>query len=140
MSALRDGIQRVNDEAGGLLELQVIQRTDLPALILDAVAGSDEAAQTLRLVNDTVASIQAAPRRRRMLCGACPCELRGGRFSIIIARPARDDPTQGLSLAICRKCGPDFDAIQAKAAVALARIWPNLRRVTITHPGGGGRA
>lgn len=137
MSALRDGIQRVNDEAGGLLELQVIQRTDLPALILDALAGSSEAAQTLRLVNDTVANIQAAPRRRRMLCGACPRGLHGGRFSVIIARPACDDPAQGLAMAICTKCGPDFDAIQVKAAVALARIWPNVRPVTVTHPEGG---
>ena len=137
MNALRDGIQRVNDEAGGLLELQVIQRTDLPALILDAVAGSNEAAQTLRLVNDTVASIQAAPRRRRMLCGACPRGLQGGRFSIIIARPARDDAAQGLAMAICTECGPDFGAIQVAAQVALARVWPNVRPVTVTHPEGG---
>jgi len=76
VKALRDGIQRVSDEAAGLLELQVIRRTDLPTLILDALAGSSEAAQTLRLVNDTVASIQAAPRRKPMLCGACPRGLR----------------------------------------------------------------
>lgn len=52
MSALGDGIQRVDDEAGGLLDLQVIQRTDPPALILDALAGCAEALQLLRLVND----------------------------------------------------------------------------------------
>ncbi len=137
MSALRDGIQRVSDEAGGLLDLQVVQRTDLPALILNALAGSSEAAQTLRLVNDTVANIQAAPRRKPMLCGCCPRTLRGGRYAVIIARAACDDPTQGLAMAICTKCGPDFGAIQAKATVALARIWPNVRPVAVTHPDGG---
>lgn len=137
MNALRDGIQRVSDEAGGLLTLQVVQRTDLPALILDALAGSNEAAQTLRLVNDTVTSIQAAPHRRRMLCGACPRGLRDGRFSVIIARPARDDAAEGLAMAICAKCGPDFGAIQVAARVALARVWPDVRPVTVTHPAGG---
>ncbi len=140
MTALQEGVQRVNDEAGGLLTLQVIQRQDMPAIIADAICGSAEAAQLMRLTNQVLANIQGAPRQKPMLCGCCPRALRGGRYAIIIARPACDDPTQGLSLAICRKCGPDFDAIQAKAAVALARIWPNLRRVTITHPGGGGRA
>jgi len=111
VKALRDGIQRVSNEAASLLELQVIRRTDLPTLILDALAGSSEAAQTLRLVNDTVASIQAAPRRKPILCGACPCGLHGGQFSVIIARPACDDPSAGLAMAICTKCGPDFDAI-----------------------------
>lgn len=137
MSALQDGVQRVNDEAGGLLELQVIQRTDLPALMLDALAGSSEAAQTLRLANDAVAGIQAAPRRRPMLCGCCPRALRGGRYAVVLARPARDDAAQPLAMAICTKCGPDFGAIQAAATVALRRIWPDLRPITITHSKAG---
>lgn len=137
MSALRDGIRQVSGEAGGLLTLQVVQRADMPALILGALAGSDEAAQLLRLARDTLASIQAAPRRKPMLCGSCPRGLRDGRFAIVIARPACDDPTQGIALAICARCGPDHDAIQAKAATALARIWPDARAIEVTHPTGG---
>lgn len=137
MTALQEGIQRVSDEAGGLLELQVIQRTDLPALMLDALAGSSEAAQTLRLANNAVTSIQAAPRRKPMLCGCCPRALRGGRYAVVLARPARDDAAQGLAMAICTKCGPDFGAIQAAATVALRRIWPDLRSITITHSKAG---
>lgn len=137
MTALQEGIQRVNDEAGGLLELRVIQQSDLRSLILDMLAGSADAAQLLRMANDAVTSIQAAPRRKPALCGACPRTLLGKRFSIILARPACDDPTQALALAICPTCGPDYDAIQAKATVALSRIWPNLRPVTVTHPEGG---
>ena len=137
MSALRDGIQKINDEAGGLLELQVVQRTDLPALILDALAGSAEAAQILRQINQALHNIEAAPRRKPMLCGCCPRPLRHGQYSIIIARPACDDPSQGLALAICNTCGPDRDAIDAKAVAALVRIWPNVRPVAVTHPVGG---
>ena len=137
MNALRDGIQRLNDEAGGLLTLQVIQRADLPALMLDGLMGDAEAVEALRLVNNVVGGIQAAPRRKPMLCGACPRGLHGKAYSIIIARPACDDPSAGLALAICNRCGPDFAGIQVAARVALARIWPNLRPVAVTHPQGG---
>jgi len=137
VTTLQDGVQRVNDEAGGLLTVQVIQQHDMPAMVADALCGRAEAMQLLRLTNQVLANIQGAPRRNPMLCGSCPRALRGGRYAVIIARPTCDDPTQGLSLAICRKCGPDFDAIQVKATVALARIWPNVRPVTVTHPEGG---
>lgn len=137
MTALRDGIQQVQVEAGGLLTLQIVQRADMPALILDAVAGSEEAVQLLRLTRDTLASIEAAPRRRPALCGSCPRVLRGGQFAVVVARPACDDPTQGIAMAICARCGPDHGAIQAKAAVALARIWPDVRAIEVTHPNGG---
>ncbi len=137
MSALRDGIRQVHVEAGGLLELQVVQRADMSALILDALAGSDEAAQLLRLTQDTLAKIKAAPRREPMLCGACPRALQGGRFAIIIAKPSCDDPTQGIAMAICTRCGPNLPGIQAAARTALQRIWPDLRPVVVTHPKGG---
>ncbi len=137
MTALQEGVQRVSDEAGGMLTLQVIQRQDMPAIIADAICGSAEAAQLMRLTNQVLANIQGAPRRKPMLCGCCPRALRGGRYAIIIAQPACDDPTQGLSMAICPKCGPTYGAIQAAAAVALRRIWPNLRPVTIRHSKGG---
>ncbi len=137
MTSLQKGVQRVSDEAGGLLTLQVVQQADMPALVLDALAGSDEAAKLLRLTRDTLAGIQAAPRKKPMLCGSCPRTLRGGRFSVIIASPACDDPAQGIAMAICPKCGPNHDAIQAAVAVALGRIWPDIRPVTVTHPDGG---
>jgi len=137
VTALQEGVQRVSDEAGGMLTLQVIRRADMPTLMLDALAGSDEAVQLLRLVRETVAGIRAAPRWRPMLCGCCPQALRGGRYALVLAKPARDDATQGIALAICSRCGPTYGAIQAAAAVALRRIWPDLRPITITHPKGG---
>lgn len=140
MSALQEGVQRVNDEAGGVLSLQVIQRGDMPALISDALAGSGEAMELLRLVRETMDGIQAAPRRKPMLCGCCPKALRNGRFSVVLAKPDRADASQGIAMMICAKCGPSYGAIQAAALVALRRIWPNCRPIAITHPQGGGRA
>ena len=137
MSALRDGIQRVSDEAGGLLEVLVVQHCDLPALIGDALGGSEEALHILRMVNNVAGSIQSAPPRKPMLCGACPAGLHGAAFSVIIARPACDNPSEGLAVAICPKCGPDYDAIYAAATVALGRIWSGVRPVQVTHPSGG---
>ena len=135
MSALPDAIKAVSHEGRGVVSLQVVQRTDLPAMMLDAISGSADAAQLLRLTNQALATIQAAPRWKPALCGCCPRALRRGKFALIIARPACDDPTQGLALAICPKCGPDHDAIRAKAVASLARIWPDVRLVT--HPDGG---
>lgn len=134
MSALQEGVQRVNDEAGGVLSLQVIQRGDMPALISDALSGSGEAMELLRLVRETMDGIQAAPRRKSMLYGACPKPLRNGRFSLILAKPACDDPTQGIAMAICSRCGPNRGAIEAAALVALRRIWPDARPIAVTHP------
>ncbi len=136
MTALQEGVRQVHAEAGGALTLQVIQRADLPGLALDALAGSDEAAQLLRQVLDTSAAIEAAPRRRPMLCAQCPRGLRGGQYAVVVAKPACDAPSTGLALAVCYRCGPDFAAIQAAAHAGLRRIWPDLREVTITHPGG----
>ena len=139
MTALQDGIRQVSDEGGGLLTVQVIQQRDIPLLVLEMLGGSADAAQVLRLVNDAARHIQTAPRRKPALCGSCDRTLLGTRFSIILVRPACDDPSQGLALGICPVCGPDFDAIQAKATAALDRIWPGVRGVTVTH-GSGGRA
>lgn len=137
MTALQDGIGRISDEAGGLLELVVVQHCDLPALIGDALGGSADAWQILRLVNEVAAGIQSAPPRKPQLCGACPKGLHGAAFSVVIARPACDNPREGLALAICPTCGPDYNSIYAAATVGLGRIWTGLRPVTITHPAGG---
>ena len=137
MTDLQEGVQRVHNEAGGLLRLQVIRRSDLPGLALDALAGDAEAAELLRQAQDTAAAIEAAPRHRLMLCGSCPRGLRDRKYAIVIARPACADPTTALAMAICPRCGPTPGAIQAAARVALRAIWPELRDIQVTHPEGG---
>ena len=137
MTTLQDGIQQVSAEAGGVLSVQIIRQCDVPALILDALTGSADAAQILRMVNDTVGRIQAAPRRKPALCGTCSRAVVGTAYSIVLARPDRDAPTQALATAICSACGPTYDAIHAKAIIALGRVWPDIRLIAVTHPDGG---
>lgn len=72
-----------------------------------------------------------------MLCGSCPRPLLNNEFSFVITRPACDDPINAVALAICRKCGTTREDIQQKAVIALRRIWPDLRPITITNPAGG---
>lgn len=131
-------MQSFQDEAAGVLVLQVVQRSDMPDLLLDVVCGSSEAQQLLGLVSKTLTRIETAPRGKSMLCGCCPKPIRlGGQFSLVVAWPGVATPERGLVLAICHRCGSDYATVQAKATVALKRVWPDLRPIAITHPVGG---
>lgn len=135
---LNEGIQRFQDECSGLLTLNIVQPADLPHVVADAASGDAEAGQLLQQVLTVLDSIRSAPRKRPSLCAACPRPLRPGvGFAVVVAIPACDDPSAGLALAICTRCGSDRVSITAKAAVGLQRIWPDLRPVTIMNPEGG---
>lgn len=137
-AALAAGVQLFQDEGGGALVLDIIQRSDVPSLMSDVLAGNYKAGLLLRQLSIVLDGINSAPRRRPMLCGVCPRALRrNSAFAVVVATPACDKPSAGLSLAICAKCASDQAAITDKAAVALRRIWPDLRPVTITNPAGG---
>lgn len=135
---LNVGVERFQAESGGLMMLSIIQPADLPFVIADAAAGDAEAGQLLQQIITVTDNIRSAPRKRRMLCGACPRPLRPDMgFAVVVAIPGCDDPSAGLALAICTRCGSDRASITAKAAVALRRIWPDLRPIMITNPAGG---
>lgn len=124
---LKAELHTLRTEGGGMLELEVIRPSESAALLLYARAGSERARQTLTPVMSR-------------LCGSCPRAVRRDtRFSIVVAWPSCDDPTQALALAICKRCASDHNAIQAKAkaTTALRRLWPNLTPVRLTHPDGG---
>lgn len=134
---LNEGIQRLQDEGRGLLTLSIVQPADFPHVVADAVAGDADASLLLQQVIKVMDSIRSAPRKRTSLCGACPQPLRlDVGFAIVVATPACDDPSAGLALAICTRCGSDRATIQDKATLALSRFWPDLRPITITGPGG----
>lgn len=130
-------VQRLHNEAGGALAVQVVQLTDLPGMLGYALAGDPEAARVCTLVSGTLRRIRDAPRKRPMLCASCPAPLRNESYAVVAAFPARSDASQGLGLAICQRCGTTPKAIRDKAVVALRRIWPDVRAVEVTHPDGG---
>lgn len=133
----RNHVQQLQNEAGGCLSTQVITLDDVPLLLAGRLAGEPKARATLRIVNDTLRRIQSAPRHRPMLCGSCPRPLTRGKYSVVIARAARDEPQKGLTFAICHRCGTTHATVEAAAVKALARIWPGTRPVRVTHPEGG---
>jgi len=134
---LADAVARVQQQAGGLLALHVVRQDEAARLIVGAVSGDREAAQLLVAVNDLLHRIGAAPASSPMQCGCCGSDLQAGRFALAIATPDISDPSAGLGMAICRRCGITLGAIKAAALTALRCIWPDGRFVTPTHPSGG---
>lgn len=132
------GMEAVQERSGGTLEIEVIRPVDAVDILGAALAGVPDAMRTMRALVDTAKRIEAASRTRKpMLCGSCPRPLLNNKFSFVLAYPARTDPINAVALAICRKCGTTREDIQQKAIVALRRIWPNLRPITVTNPEGG---
>ena len=136
-ATLAGAIQQFHEEAAGVLGITIVRRQDAARLALDALAGDDTALTLLRQVNDCLQRIDAAPAGNRTQCGCCGSDLAAGRFAIVIASPEISDPSAGLGLAICSRCGVTAGAIKAAAVRALRLIWPGLRPVTVTHPAGG---
>lgn len=131
-------MRRLHEEAAGVVGVTILQPRDMPELMAAALAGDPMAVGLLRTATDTINRIEAAPRRRPMLCGSCPRPLKVKKgLSIVVATPDKDAPEQCLALAICTRCGTTVEEVQEKAVVALRRIWPDTRQVTITHPEGG---
>ncbi len=132
------GMEAVQQQAGGAIEIEVIRLVDAVDVLGAALAGDLDAMRRMRALVDTAKRIEAMSRTKRpMLCGSCPRPLWGSGFSFVIARPACDDPVNAIALAICRKCATTRHGIQQKAVIALRRIWPDLRPITITSPDGG---
>lgn len=135
---LEDGLHILRTQGDGMLEIEVIQPSESTALLLGAYAGNDRARRTLTPVMSLLQSIGEAPRKAPRLCGSCPRAVRrSSKFSIVIAWPSCDDPTQALALAICERCATDYAGVEAKATTALRRLWPNLTPIRLTHGTGG---
>jgi len=138
-TAWLNGIQAINDEAAGMLDVNIIDATAGVEMIFDAAIGDVEAATLMRAVYQAAARIKKAPRRAPALCLCCPRAVRRLTPATIfgVARPAIAKPSNALAFAFCDKCSADRGNRAAKAATGLRRIWPDLRTVEVTHPEGG---
>ncbi len=138
MSALSNGIAAVQEQAGGMVDLFVIQPSYVPDLLGAALAGDRLAASMLRAIADTRHKIDKAPRRLPALCASCPRPLlKSTKYTVVMAAPQCDNPTAAIGLAVCAHCATEPDAVAWKAAAALKKIWPDSRAVRVTHPEGG---
>ncbi len=131
------GVQRLHDEAAGIVHLDVVRQTDMPCLVLAGLNGSVEAGRLLFAVTDALRRIQGAPADALMECACCGKALKASRYSIVVVRPSVSDPAARMTLAICGRCGPTVGAIKAAATRSLRSIWPYVRPIEVTHPEGG---
>lgn len=136
-AVLQDGLKHMQAESGGAIHVMVVRPIDALGLLADAISGDAEARRLFDAVNQAATEIAAAPRRRPILCASCPRPLRRSAYSFVVALPARDNPTQALSMAVCSRCAVEPDAITAKAVTALRGLWPDLRAIAVTHETGG---
>lgn len=138
--ALTAGLSAIQADAGGVLMVTVVHPSEGPMLLASAMNGNKTAIRLFQAIVQSLEGIARAPRRRPMLCATCPRPLRKmSGFSIAVAMPERGDPSHGLCLAICARCANENqpNAVTAKAITALAKIWPDLKPVTVTHKTGG---
>lgn len=133
---LAEGVRQMHHEAAGLLGIHVVQQVDVPRLLLDALAGDEIAMMLLNQVNDCTQRIQAAPAERRTQCGCCGSDLQGSKYAVVIATPEIPEPSTGLAMAICTRCGTTRGAIRAAAIRALRLLWPDVRPVSIHDKAG----
>ncbi len=133
------GMQAVNDEAVGLLDVSIIDASAGVDLLVDAMRGDPEAAALLQAIRQAADRVRKAPRRHPALCICCPRSVKRIRPGTVfgIAVPATPNPTGAIGFVFCDRCAADRNTLAAKAADGLRRIWPTLRQVEITHPEGG---
>lgn len=129
-------VQTVSAKAGRALAIDIVTQAGLPQILVNALMGHADTIELLGLLKQALGRITSASPEAPMLCACCPAFLTNGRYSIVIARPACDEPTQGLSFAVCTTCAAGTDAVHAKAAEGLRRIWPDLCEVGV-HPNAG---
>lgn len=134
---LAESVAAVQAEAGGLLTLYVIRQDDTQRLLAGVLAGDREATQVFVAATEMLQRIHEAKASSPMQCGCCGSNLEPRRFSLALATPDVADPSAGLGMAICRRCGTSLGAIKAAALTALRCIWPDGRFVTPTHSDGG---
>ncbi len=106
------GVQRLHDEAAGIVHLDEVRQTDMPRLVVAGLNGSVEAGRLLLAVTDALRRIQGAPADTPMECASYGKALKG-------------------------RCGPTVGAIKAAATRSLRSIWPYVRPIEVTHPKGG---
>ena len=138
-AAWRAGVQRVHDESGGLLDVDIIDAAAGVALLTAAALGDCGAAALLQSVTQAAARIKHAPRRKPALCMCCPRAIKRitSRTVFGIATPSIATPTGAIGFVFCDHCAADAATLPAKAAEGLRRIWPDLRPVVVTHSTGG---
>ncbi len=124
--------------ASGVFTLEILSHGDLPRLIAAAVDGQAGAASTLAVIGAYGQRFEAALRTNSLPCDRCGSQLQRGCFSFVIALPSENPaPAAAICLALCQACAPSPAVAEQAALAALRKVWPQARKLALTHPGGG---
>jgi hypothetical protein len=134
----RDDISSVRAEAGGLFDVSIIDAMAAAELLGYAILGDRSAAELLEALRQAMERIRRAPRRYPALCVACPRPVKRIAADTVfgIATPSVPSPSGAIGFVFCSRCSADRAALPEKAIRGLQRIWPDARRIEITHPAG----
>jgi hypothetical protein len=130
------GMQQVQDDAAGALELFIIRPPELPDLIA-AAAFSVRAKRLASLAVQTIVDVYDAPTADPACCMSC-CRpvVSEDAFSVVLGVPHRADPHKCVAAIMCADCGTDLDEIQTKAIASLKTLWPEIRPIRISDQEG----
>jgi hypothetical protein len=123
-------------EGGGALTVSVIMPGDVTTLARRAASGDPQSARLLQTLKQMLVAIENRMRQAPVACAACATPLADVRWAAVIVAPDAVDHEHAMSLPICSGCGATVSDVQRKAIPVLQRIYPGLRPVTITGPGG----
>jgi hypothetical protein len=136
--SFKEGVDKLNLEAAGLLRCEVIRPADVGPLTYAALAGDSDAIVRLSAVLDSAVKIKALARKKAAICLCCPRSVRDPHATLAILIAASSQPTVALASAVCDRCSAgESEALLSRVATAYQACWPNLRCVEVTHPGGG---
>jgi hypothetical protein len=131
----RQGIERVQTEAGGMLTVDIFDNLAGAELVARAMAGDRESLVMLKAVTQAIAGVAQAPRAKPALCVACPRPVKRITPQTVFGIASPDTPTRtpAIGFAFCEKCGADRGTLAEKARQGLQRIWPDLRPIVVSH-------
>lgn len=133
-------ITALADEAGGVLDLQIILPTDLEPLIRAATAAEpdpDAVRRATALLTICKRVATAEPDDQQKCAAWCGRPLAEVVFSTVLVSAHVTSPVNGMVLAVCRDCAATRADVLVKAREALRRVcFPELRPITV-HPSAG---
>ena len=134
---LLTGLRRLQAEGGGVLRKYLIGFREFLPVLIGAEAGDSVCLHLRTAMEDAQRKVLLLAATEPVPCFVCPAEILdpvGCTYIVVMAHA--DHRNTGLSGVICPGCGSLRD-LDARTEGAIRRLWPDLRSIMVTHPGGG---
>lgn len=134
--AFNEGVQRLHDEADGVIDIRIVRFSDAARLLGGVMSGNDVAARILDAVFTGVDRIQEmAETDQPATCLCCSRKvLDANTVSFVMTLPYSDAPKNVLAWVLCDSCEKSDD-LMGHVRKSLSYIWPGIREVTIQAAG-----